>query len=231
MSQRDWAIWRPGWRPMHVDTTSPSHVQPRYVLSGSPRYTTEDAVVYVLTLCGVALLASLYEALPLERVLGIQFVVGWFALDLVWSPKSAFVRFSGLVDYAAFAFAVAAGLGAWWWAGEEQGFVYFQAVLAVVVALYWILTETSLSRAWDRGCVRVLMLYGTVTVLALVVLSVRTGVQGKLHPWYAAFILNALATTPRNVGVLDRILHGWTWGVLLEALARDRLVFDKFFYE
>jgi hypothetical protein len=29
----------------------------------------------------------------------------------------------------------------------------------------------------------------------------------------------------------DRALHGWTWGVLLEALARDELVFDKFFYD
>ena len=188
-------------------------------------------MLYVLTLCAVALLASLYAALPLERVLGIQFVVGWFALDLVWSPTSQFVRFPRLVDYAAFALAVAAGLGAWWWAGEEQGFLYLQAVLAVVAALYWILTETPSPRAWDRGCVRALLLYGTVTVLALVVLSVRTEVQGKLHPWYAAFVLNALATTPRTVRVLDRIVHGWTWGVLLEALARDRLVFDKFFYE
>jgi len=225
MARRGWAIWQSGWRPMRVDAPLPPCAPPK------PRYRPEEAALYVLTLCAVTLMASLYEALPLERVLGVQFVVGWFALDLVWSPASQFVRFPALVDYGAFAVATAAGLAAWWWWGDEEAFLYLQGVLGVAVGLYWILTETPSARAWDRGCVRALLLYGTVTVLALAVTRVQPGVTFTAHPWYCAFVLNALATTPRTVRVADRVLHGWTWGVLLEALARDTLVFDKFFYD
>ena len=198
-------------------------------VGATPRYRAQDAVVYVLTLCAVTLVASLYENLALERVLGVQFVVGWFALDLCWSPASQMVRVDSLGDYAAFAVSTAAGLGLWWWLGDQQAFVYLHVVLAVVVAFYWIFTETPSPQVWDRGCVRALLLYGTVTVLAGIVVLVQ-GLSFTVHPWFVSFVLNALATTDRKVGWVDRGLHGYTWGVLLEALSRDRLFFDKFFY-
>ena len=223
-----WSVWHSNWRPMRVgESRGPS-------AAFVPRYRSADAVVYVLTLCALCLLASLYAELSLERVLGVQFVVGWFSLDLVWSPESRFVRFDLLVEFAAFALAVAAGIASWWALGESEAFLYFQAISAVVVAAYWIFTEavTSATRAVDRGCVRALLLYGTVTALAVIVARVQDGVEFIVHPWFVAFVLNALATTRRNsVSPLDRALHGWTWGVLLEAIARDRLVFDRFFYK
>lgn len=213
---------------MRVDARGAQRSTPR------SRYRSVDAVVYVLTLCGICLLASLYDELALERVLGVQFVVGWFALDLVWSPESKFVKFDALPEFAAFAVAVAAGVAAWWALRDSEAFLYFQAIAAVVVSAYWVFTEkvTSATRAVDRGCVRALLLYGTVTALAVVVARVQENVDFVVHPWYVAFVLNALATTRRDaVLLMDRALHGWTWGVLLEALARDRLVFDRFFYE
>ena len=200
------------------------------VVRVAPRYRAQDAVIYVLTLCAITLIASLYEGLALERVLGVQFVVGWFSLDLCWSPASKFVRVDTLREYAAFAASAAAGLGLWWWLGGEESFVYVHAVLAVVLAFYWIFTETPVARVWDRGCVRALMLYGTVSVLAGIVVLARD-LRFTIHPWFVSFVLNALATTDRNVGLADRALHGYTWGVLLEALSRDQLFFDKFFYD
>ena len=162
---------------MRVDAPLPPCAPPK------PRYRPEEAALYVLTLCAVTLMASLYEALPLERVLGVQFVVGWFALDLVWSPASQFVRFPALVDYGAFAVATAAGLAAWWWWGDEEAFLYLQGVLGVAVGLYWILTETPSARAWDRGCVRALLLYGTSAAVSapLCDASMLTGGRGELQ--------------------------------------------------
>ena len=223
-----WSVWQSNWRPMRVGEQTPQRAAPL------PRYRSVDAVVYVLTLCALCLLASLYDGLALERVLGVQFVVGWFSLDLVWSPESKFVKFDVLTEFAAFAIAIAAAMSAWWSLRGSEAFLYFQAIAAVVAAAYWVFTEkvTSATRAVDRGCVRALLLYGTVTALAVVVARTQDGVEFVVHPWYVAFVLNALATTRRDaVSLVDRALHGWTWGVLLEALARDRLVFDRFFYE
>ncbi len=209
---------------MRVDTALPPS-------PAVARYRNEDAAIYVLTLCAITLTGSLFASLPLERVLGVQFVIGWFALDLVWCPSSSFVQFLAPVDYGAFALAAAAGLGAWWLWGDADVFVYIQAALGVITGVYWVVTESATPRVWDRGCVRVLLLYGTVTMLALVVTWVRSPVAFTLHPWYCAFVLNAFAPTRRSVRGFERVLHGWTWGVLLEALARDRLVFDQFFYD
>lgn len=195
------------------------------------RYDMKDVVLYVLTLCAVALVGSLVAELTAVRALGVQFVVGWFALDLCWSPESKFVRVQSVAEYASFAVSTALSVVAWWMWGDDTGFAVVQIVLAVGVAVYWVATELPRKPGlWYRGCVRALLLYGFVTVLAMVVARVA-GVAFVVHPWYVAFVLNALATTRRGVRWWDRALHGWTWGVLLEALARDELVFDKFFYK
>lgn len=195
------------------------------------RYDMKDVAAYVLTLCAVALAGSLIARLPMERAVGVQFVVGWFALDLCWSPESKFVRVESGWDYTSFALPTALGVAAWWLWGDEVAFAAVQGVLAAVVASYWVYTETPRRDGlWYRGCARAVLLYGAVTALGAVAAAVA-GIPFKLHPWYVAFVLNALATTRREVRWWDRALHGWTWGVLLEALARDELVFDKFFYD
>lgn len=196
------------------------------------RYDMKDVVAYVLTLCAVALVGSLVAELPLQRALGVQFVVGWFALDLCWSPESKFVRVNSLLDYASFALSTGLSVVAWWVYRDEFAFRVLQGGLAALLAGYWVLTETPRTKGGVlyRGCARALLLYGVATLLGVVVAS-AANVDFVLHPWYVAFVLNALATTRRQLKWWDRAFHGWTWGVLLEALARDKLVFDKFFYD
>lgn len=195
----------------------------------APRYTPRDAVVYVGVLCAVALVASLYAQLPLQRVLGLQFVVGWFALDLVWSPDSNFVRLETVGNILAFAVPVALAVLVGAWADGADGWDTAQAVAAVALAVYWVLTEEP-HPAYLRGSLRVLLLYGSVTLLGVVVARVQD-INFVVHPWFVAFVLNALATTQRRVQWWDRALHGWTWGTLLLPLATDELYFDRFFYE
>ena len=222
--------WERAWRPDRSDRTTfePVASDPA---TNTTRYDMKDVVAYVLTLCAVALVGSLVAELAVERALGVQFVVGWFALDLCWSPESTFVRFRNLLDYASFALPTALSVAAWWWLGGEPAFVLVQAALGLLLAGYWVFTETPRKRGlWYRGCARAMLLYGAATLLGVVVARLAD-VTFVLHPWYAAFVLNALATTRREARWWDRALHGWTWGVLLEALARDELVFDKFFYD
>lgn len=193
-----------------------------------PRYTSRDAVLYVGVLCAVALVTSLYAQLPLQRVLGLQFVVGWFALDLVWSPDSRFVALQTASDILAFAVPVAVAVAVCAWAGDADAWQIAQAIAALALGCYWVYTETPHPQGL-RGSLRVLLLYGSVTTLGVVVAYVQ-GVAFKTHPWFVAFVLNALATLPRPVRWWDRALHGWTWGTLLFPLATDALFFDRFFY-
>ena len=223
----EWSRWDAKWRPMSV-----ADGKDKLGETAAPRYDLKDAVIYVLTLCALSLLSSLYANLALRRTLGVQFVVGWFSLDLVWSPTNFFLRFHSLAKYASFAVSVALSMVSWWWLKEYDEFLLVQALLALLVAAYWVFTEKVPRNVavFDRGCVRALGLYGTVTALALIVTRVES-IPFYVHPWYCAFVLNSLATTRRDASLLDRALHGWTWGVLLEALSRDLLIFDRFFYE
>lgn len=224
--------WERAWRP---DRTTFTPLASDAVPGSDPatntyRYDMKDVTAYVLTLCAVTLVGSLIAELAVERALGVQFVVGWFALDLCWSPESKFVKIKSIVDYASFALPTVLGVAAWWMWGDTTAFVVLQGVLAGAAACYWIFTEKPRRDGlWYRGCVRAILLYGLVTVLGAIAAAVA-GIPLALHPWYVAFVLNALATTRREVKWWDRAVHGWTWGVLLEALARDELVFDKFFY-
>ena len=228
--------WERAWRKLRANNMDRAdRTADRVTFAPDPttntsRYDLKDVVAYVLTLCAVTLVGSLIAELPVERALGVQFVVGWFALDLCWSPESKFVRFDDVADYASFATATALGVAAWWVWGKSTAFAVVQGVIAAAAACYWILTEKPRRDGlWYRGCVRAVLLYSFVTVLGVIVAAVAD-IPLALHPWYVAFVLNALATTRREVRWWDRAMHGWTWGVLLEALARDELVFDKFFY-
>ena len=154
-----------------------------------------------------------------------------FSLDACWSPESKFVRVESLLDYGSFALSVLLGTAVWWWLRDNDVFLLVQGVMAALAAGYWVFTETPRKTGlWYRGCVRALLLYGSVTVLALVV-TTSTDVDFVVHPWYVAFVLLALSATRRRVRWWDRALHGWTWAVLVEALGRDALVFDTFFYQ
>ena len=110
--------WERAWRsdrPDRPDRPNRTTFEPvaSDPATNTTRYDMKDVVAYVLTLCAVALVGSLAAELAVERALGVQFVVGWFALDLCWSPESTFVRFRNLLDYASFALPVALSVAAW----------------------------------------------------------------------------------------------------------------------
>ena len=199
--------------------------------SPPPRYTDLDAVLYVVTLCAAGTVVSLGSQLPLERVLGYNFVLGWFATDLLWCASNVFVSFRSAGDYLSYILSVGASALLWWQLKKITLFLAANLVAAVLLALYWVLTESVLDAAhWtQRGAVRVLGLYGFVTVLALIVCYTNS-LEFTLHPWYVGFVLNALATLKREVNWYNRAAHGYTWGVLVYELGKGTLVFSEFFY-
>lgn len=215
--------WRFKWQ--RVTSEAPLQKHP------PPRYSDVDAILYVLTLCAVGTFVSFASELPLEQVLGINFVTGWFSLDLVWSPKNSFVRFVQSSDYIAFAAGISLASLLWWTAYENSFFLYGNAVAALALGVYWILTEDVSARAkpFTRGCLRVIALYGGVTVLALWVCWQRN-IDFKVKEWYVAFVLNALATQKRSPQLWTRFAHGYTWGTLIYELGKGSLIFSRFFY-
>lgn len=196
-----------------------------------PRYTDLDAVIYVTSLCAAGSVVSLGSKLPWERVLGYNFVLGWFATDLLWCASNGFVRFESAGDYLPYVLSIGASAFAWWQAKESTVFSATNLAAAVLLALYWVLTESVSDAAqWtQRGSIRVLGLYGFVTALALIVCYTNS-LEFTLHPWYVAFVLNALATQKREVYWYNRAAHGYTWGVLVYELGKGTLVFSRFFY-
>lgn len=193
-----------------------------------PRYTFVDSVLYVGLLCAAGTIVSFAANLPLERVLGVNFVTGWFSLDLVWAEHNAFVRLKDdAISILSFAVGIALAIVLWWAWMEEDFFLYANAAAAVVLAVYWVLSEEG-AVGW-RGCVKALMLYGAATSLGLLVCLARD-ITFVVHPWYAAFVLNALAVQRRTPTWWTRALHGYTWGTLIYELGSDRLVFSKYFY-
>ena len=196
-----------------------------------PRYTFVDSVLYVGLLCAAGTIVSFASNLPLERVLGINFVTGWFSLDLVWAEHNAFVRLKDdALSIMSFAVGIALAIGLWWAWEEEDPFLYANGAAAVILAVYWMLSEEGTADAvGSRGCVKALLLYGVATSLGLLVCLVRD-ITVVVHPWYVAFVLNALAVQRRTPTWWTRALHGYTWGTLIYELGSDKLFFSKYFY-
>ena len=135
--------WERAWRPDRTTFTplASDTVPGTDPATNTYRYDMKDVTAYVLTLCAVTLVGSLIAELAVERALGVQFVVGWFALDLCWSPESKFVKVESIVDYASFALPTAISVAAWWMWGDTTAFAVLQGVLAGAAACYWIFTE------------------------------------------------------------------------------------------
>jgi hypothetical protein len=165
-----------------------------------------DSVLYVGLLCAAGTIVSFASKLPLERVLGINFVTGWFSLDLVWAEHNAFVR---MKDDAwavlSFALSIAAAVGLWWAWEDEDPFLYANGGAAIALAVYWMLSEECANDIISRGCVKALLLYGAATALGLLVCLVQD-ITLVVHPWYVAFVLNALAIHTRSHHHIDHIV-------------------------
>lgn len=196
------------------------------------RYTFFDSILYVGLLCGACTIVSFASNLPLERVLGLNFVTGWFSLDLLWAEHNYFGRLERSPwAVLSFALGIAAAIAFWWAWQEEQAFLFVNAAGSALLAVYWILSEENVVGAiLSRGCVKVLSLYGFATLLGVIACYVQD-IDFVVHPWYIAFVLNALAVQQRTPVWWTRWLHGYTWGVLVYELGKDELVFSKFFYD
>ena len=195
-------------------------------------YNDLDAVLYVVTLCAAGAVVSLARGLSWENVLGYNFVLGWFATDLLWSHNNSFVRFEDAKeDFLPYIVSIGAGVAAWSQLENSTAFMVFNAAAAALLLIYWILTEDApeYSTWLERGTTRVLGLYGFVTVLAGIVCYTNS-LEFTVHPWYVAFVLNALATQRRQAHWYNRALHGYTWSVLVYELGKGTLVFSQFFY-
>lgn len=219
-------MWTPQRKPRYTGVPVGIAVPAR----GRPRYTFLDSVLYVGLLCAAGTIVSFASKLPLERVLGINFVTGWFSLDLVWAEHNAFVRMKDDASAVlSFALGIAAAVGLWWAWEDEDPFLYANGAAAVILAVYWMLSEECANDIMSRGCVKALLLYGAATALGLLVCLVQD-ITLIVHPWYVAFVLNALAVQNRTPTWWARALHGYTWGTLIYELGSDQLVFSKYFY-
>lgn len=195
-------------------------------------YNDLDAVLYVVTLCAAGAVVSLSWGLPWENVLGYNFVLGWFATDLLWSHNNPFVRFEDTKkDYLPYTVSIGAGVAAWSQLENSTAFMIFNAAAAALLLIYWVLTEDAPEGSnWlERGTTRVLGLYGFVTVIAGIVCYTNS-LEFTVHAWYVAFVLNALATQRRQPHWYNRAFHGYTWSVLVYELGKGTLVFSQFFY-
>tara|TARA_B100000683_G_scaffold109869_1_gene108307 strand:+ start:957 stop:1607 length:651 start_codon:yes stop_codon:yes gene_type:complete len=194
------------------------------------RYTFFDSILYVGLLCAAGTIVSFASNLPLERVLGLNFVTGWFSLDLLWAEHNHF----GKLEHSpwavlSFALGIATAIACWWAWHEEPAFLFINAAGGTLLAAYWVLSEENVDTILSRGCVKVLSLYAFATSLGIIVCYIQA-IPFKVHPWYVAFVLNAIAVQQRTPVWWTRFLHGFTWGVLVYELGRDQLIFSKFFY-
>ena len=221
-------------------------------ISAAPAREVESAAgsfgvgVYVATLCALGVASSLADPdVPLEKVLGQAFLVGWFALDTCLFSTNVFCCFRNLWDWAVFGGGVSASLLLFWWLGDDDVFMTVHGFLAALLGVYWVLTERVaagpagpagvMKGAFRRMCVRVLALYGVAALLGYLVCQVEDvrsrGVQFQILPWYACFVLLALGMARRDATVLNRFLFAYVWGVLVYDLSRLKLKFNQYFYE
>lgn len=229
--------WRTTWRPMGVGP-------PRVVLRSPPARTEMDMAVYVVTLCALCVASSLAAKIPLEQTLGQAFLVSWFALDTTLFETNGFCSFKILWDWVVFGAGASTSLLLFWWLADDGAFLTAQAVLGGLLAAFWVLTEKSTARGWrvggfrgvaQRGCVRILALYGAATFLGFLVCQMdevrERGVVFKIFPWYVSFVLLALGIARREVNWRTRFLFAYCWGVLVHDLSRLRLNFAHYYFE
>lgn len=224
-------MWPSERKPRYAKVEINSAVSARPIIPAHPeRYSFFDSVLYVGLLCIAGTIVSFAAKLPLERVLGINFVTGWFSLDLVWAEHNHFVRMKDdATAVLSFAGGIVAAVGLWWAWQDQDPFLYANGAAAVILAVYWMLSEECADDIMSRGCVKALLLYGVATALGLLVCLVQD-ITFVVHPWYVAFVLNALAVQRRTPTWWTRALHGYTWGTLIYELGKDELVFSKYFY-
>ena len=151
--------------------------------------------------------------------------------DSLWAEHNHFGKLEHS-PWAVLSFALGIGVSiALWWAWHESApFLFVNAAGGLLLAAYWILSEENVSTILSRGCVKVLCLYAFATLLGVIVCYVQS-IDFVVHPWYIAFVANALAVQQRTPVWWTRFLHGYTWGVLVYELGRDELIFSQFFYK
>ena len=185
-------------------------------------YTIKDAVLYVLTLCLSGTAISYLNEVELERWLGAQWVLGWFALDAVWNPNSKQKQFDRVIDYLPFGIGLAVHLALL--QTLQRDILDWVNVGVVAFALiYWVYTERG------RGSLRILFLYGSAAIIAAVVCAVK-GLSLAPPSWFYYFVALQFSTTDRcNNPWYSRLLHAWIWSPLVFDLGTDNLDFSQWF--
>ena len=207
----------------------------------SPRYTAADAVIYVLTLCGTATVISFAKSISVQRWLGTQWVLGWFALDAVWNPTSTQPSFKSITQYLSFLFGLIAHIVLLYYV-KRTTLDYVNIAIVSASVIFWCVIENienthgSLHNSL-RVSAKITALYATAAVIALV-----SGVvfDFKVEPpsWFYYFVAIQYSGVPHGEphGVphglythVSKFLHAWIWAVLVYDLATDQLDFSVWF--
>ena len=193
-----------------------------------PRYTVCDAFAYVLTLCSAATVISIAKTITVQRWLGTQWVLGWFALDAVWNPTSTQQRFQSFAQYLAFLVGLVVHI-ALLYNVNRISLDYVNIVIVAASVIFWCVVE---ERHSDnvRTSAKITSLYAAAAVIALV-----SGVifDFKVEPpsWFYYFVALQYSGVPHQdvYLCLSKFLHGWIWAVLVYDLATDQLDFSVWF--
>ena len=190
-------------------------------------YTTIDAVVYVLTLCAAATAVSAAKAIPVQRWLGTQWVLGWFALDAVWNPTSSQQQFRTATQYLVFLLGLVAHIALLYYV-DRTTLDYANIAVVGASVVFWCLVEDTCDASL-RTSVKITALYASAFFIAFVS-SLLFDFHIQPPSWVYYFVAIQYSGVKHHYAtLLSKFLHAWIWAVLVYDLATDQLDFSIWF--
>ena len=199
------------------------------------RYTVADALAYVLTLCAAGTAVSAARSIPVQRWLGTQWVLGWFALDAVWNPTSPQPRFGSAVEYFSFVLGLVAHMPLLYFV-DRTSLDYWNVFFVLCSVVFWCLTEDAGSPdvRGMRTSAKITALYGTAFCIAFIfgfIFDFRVSFPSWVY-YFIALQYSCLRPQPSPFGwyvYVSKFLHAWIWAALVYDLAVDKLDFSTWF--